>query len=83
MTEEVRAMMSALFGAPASDTGVEPLLVRFLEKEYNSVAVQIIENCSILLFYFRFLSHYETREGYYSMLSYVRVSFLPHNTQAQ
>ena len=24
----------------------------------------------------RFLSHYETRDGYYSMLSYVRVSFL-------
>ena len=28
VTEEVRAMMSALFGAPASDSGVEPLLVR-------------------------------------------------------
>jgi len=49
VTEEVRAMMSALFGAPASDSGVEPLLVRFL-------------------------SHYETRDGYYSMLSYVRLS---------
>ena len=31
--------------------------------------------------YFRFLSHYETRDGYYSMLSYVRVSFLQNNTQ--
>merc|ERR1712013_747701 len=49
VTEEVQAMMSALFGAPASDSGVEPLLVRFL-------------------------SHFETRDGYYSMLSYVRLS---------
>ena len=31
MTEEVRAMMSQLFGAPASNSGVEPLLVRWAE----------------------------------------------------
>ena len=29
VTEEVRAMMSQLFGAPASNSGVEPLLVRW------------------------------------------------------
>ena len=44
--------------------------------QWNINILCMIHSATFLFDSVRFLSHYETRDGYYSMLSYVRVSFL-------